>query len=123
MLYRIIADVVVLIHFFWILFLIFGAIWGRKNRIVKALHISGLAFAFIIEVFNFYCPLTYIEVWSRARHDPSLKYTGSFIIHYMEELIYIEISRLSVAVVTVLLCLFNAWLYLRDNHMVLDKKI
>src|SRR3972149_6482494 len=97
MLYRFLADAVVLIHFLWILFLISGAVWGMRNRAVKIIHLSGLAFAFIIEVFNFYCPLTYIEVWARARHDPASNYAGSFIIYYMENLIYISLRAVSMA--------------------------
>ena len=113
MFYRFLADAVVLIHFLWILFLIFGAAYGTRIRAVKNIHISGLAFAFIIEVFNFYCPLTYIEVWARSRHDPSLTYSGSFIVHYLEMVIYIEIPRYIAASLTILLCGINARFYLR----------
>ncbi len=112
MFYRILADSVVLIHFLWILFIVFGAVGGRKNKTIKLIHVSGLAFAFIIEVFNWYCPLTYLEAWFRSMHDPSLSYTGSFIIHYVERLIYIDLSRSLVSALTILLCLFNGWLYL-----------
>jgi len=112
MFYRILADSVVLIHFLWILFLIFGAFWGRKSNTVKIVHVSGLVFAFIIEVFNWYCPLTHIEVWLRSRHDPSLTYAGSFIIHYLEKVIYIELSRHLIALLTIFLCGFNAWFYI-----------
>lgn len=117
MFYRILADAVVLIHFLWILFLIFGAVLGRRVRAVKILHVSGLAFAFIIEVFNFYCPLTYIEVWARSRQDPSLTYSGSFIVHYLEMMIYIEIPRYIAASLTIFLCGFNAWFYTRRDRM------
>jgi len=116
MLYRVLADIVVLIHFLWILFLIFGAFWGRKRNTVKVVHVSGLVFAFIIEVFNWYCPLTHIEVWLRSRHDPSLTYAGSFIIHYLEKVIYIELSRYLIALLTIFLCGVNAWLYLRKKQ-------
>lgn len=115
MLYRFLADIVVLIHFLWILFLIFGAIWGRRIRAVKSIHLSGLAFAFIIEVFNFYCPLTYIEVWARSRHDPALTYSGSFIVHYLEMMIYIEIPRYIAASLTIFICGLNSWFYIRKD--------
>lgn len=123
MFYRIVADAVVLIHFLWILFLISGAVWGRRSRVVKIIHLSGLVFAFVIEVFNFYCPLTYIEVWARARHDPATNYAGSFIIYYMEKMIYVELPRYLIAILTSMLCGFNAWFYLRRKHLVLDKKV
>lgn len=117
MLYKILADIVVLIHFLWILFLFLGAFWGIKNRGVKVFHLSGLAFAFIIQIFDWYCPLTHLEVWLRSKHSPFLAYSGSFIIHYVEKIVYIEISRPLVFVLTILLCSLNAWLYLRRRHL------
>ena len=113
MLYKILADVVVLIHFLWILFLIFGAFLGVANKAIKIFHISGLVFAFVIQILGWYCPLTHLEVWLRAKHDPSLAYAGSFIIHYVERLIYIEISARLIFSLTLLLMGFNIWFYLR----------
>ncbi|MDI7260452.1 MAG: DUF2784 domain-containing protein [Thermodesulfobacteriota bacterium] len=113
MLYKILADITVLIHFLWIVFLFLGALWGRRSKVVKMFHLSGLCFALIIQIFDWHCPLTHLEVWLRENHDPSLTYTGSFIIYYVEQIVYIEISRYWVAFFTILLCGLNAWFYLR----------
>jgi len=113
MIYKVVADIVVIIHFLWIIFLIFGAFFGVKNRFIKIFHISGLAFAFIIQVFDWYCPFTHLEVWLRSKHNPVLTYTGSFIIHYVENIIYIEVPRYLILIFTVLLCGLNIWFYLR----------
>ncbi len=112
MFYKILADIVVLIHFLWIVFLFLGALWGRRSRTVKIFHFSGLAFAFIIQIFDWYCPLTHLEAWLRAKHNPDLTYAGSFIIYYVERIVYIEISSTIVLLFTILLCGFNGWLYL-----------
>lgn len=117
MYYKILADIVVLIHFLWIVFLIFGAFFGVRNRPIKIFHISGLVFAFVIQVFDWYCPLTHLEVWLRGRHDPALAYEGSFIIYYLEKIIYIELSRWMVFVLTILICGFTAWVYLRKSSI------
>jgi len=111
--YKILADIVVLVHFLWILFLILGAFPGVRNKAIKIFHISGLVFAFVLQIFGWYCPLTHLEVWLRAKHDPSLAYAGSFIIHYVEGLIYVEISSWLILFLTVLLIGFNVWFYLR----------
>ena len=111
--YKILADVVVIIHFLWILFLIFGAFPGVRNKAVKSFHISGLVFAFVLQIFGWYCPLTHLEVWLRAKHDPSLAYAGSFIIHYVEGLIYIEISSWLIFYLTVLLIGLNVCFYMK----------
>lgn len=116
MFYRILADITVLIHFLWIIFLFLGAFWGIKNKAVKIFHIFGLIFAFVIQIFGWYCPLTHLEVWLRSKHNPALSYTGSFIIHYVEKIVYIELSRSLVLIFTIFLCGFNAWYYLRRKR-------
>ena len=115
MLYKILADIVVSLHLSWIMFLIFGALSGIKNKGVRIVHISGLVFAVIIQVFGWYCPLTYLEVWLRSKHDPTLSYAGSFIIHYMEKMIYIELPGSLVFFLSILLFGINSWLYLRGR--------
>jgi len=122
MLYKISADTVVLIHFLWIVFLFLGAFWGIKNRVVKIFHLSGLVFALIIQVFDWFCPLTHLEVWLRLRHDLALTYAGSFIVHYVERIVYIELSRTLILVLTLILCGLNMWLYLRKRRLQIQLK-
>lgn len=98
----------------WIGFLLLGAIWGAKIKAVKIFHIGGLAFALLIQLLDWHCPLTYLEVWLRLRHDPSLAYPGSFIAHYAEKAVYLEIPGYAVLMLTVALCAANAWIYLRS---------
>lgn len=113
MIYTILADLVVLIHFLWIIFLLIGAVWGRKYRLIKIFHLSGLIFALLIQIFDWYCPLTHLETWLRTKHDPSLSYEGSFIVYYLEKLIYIEVSEWIIFVLTVLLVILSCFFYLR----------
>lgn len=111
MIHKIAADIVVAVHLLWIMFLIFGAFWGTKNRRVGIVHFTGLVFAVIIEGFDLYCPLTHLEAYLRSRHDPALSYSGSFIIRYMEKIIYMEVSRGLVFFLTAALFAVNARLY------------
>ena len=115
MLYEILADAAVFSHFLWIVFLILGAFLGVKYKAIKIVHISGLIFAFIIQLFDWYCPLTHLEVWLRSKHDPAQPYAGSFIIHYVEKIVYIELPRYLIFGLTILLCGFNALMYLRKK--------
>ena len=114
--YRVLADIVVLVHLLWIVFLFFGAFLGVRFAPAKVLHIIGLGYALVLNAFGWYCPLTHVEIWARTRHDPELAYTGSFVIHYVEELIYVNLPSSSLLVLTVLLCAFNAWYYLRRRR-------
>ncbi len=111
MVYKALADSVVLIHFLWVLFLIFGALWGSRNRGVKIVHVLGLVFASVVEVCDWYCPLTHLEVWLRSRHNPAAAYTGSFVIHYLEKVLYMQLPRPLIVMLTIALCLFNFQLY------------
>ena len=111
MFYKVAADFIVLIHFLWIVFLIFGAFTGKKYLPAKIFHIAGLGFAVIIQIFGWYCPLTYLEIWLRQRHDPLLTYSGSFIVYYMEKLIYIELTPVIIFVLTLVLISISAYIY------------
>jgi len=111
MLLRAIADIVVFIHFLWILFLILGAWWGRKHRAIRYVHAAGLLFAVISQVAGWYCPLTYLEAWLRQQQDPGLAGPGSFIARYAERLIYLEVSPASIFALTIALVVFHLWLY------------
>ena len=105
----------VLIHFLWILFLIFGALLGVRNKTTRFIHLSGLFFAILIQIFGWYCPLTHLEFYLRSRHDPTIRYTGSFIVYYMERVVYLEIPQTGILLATIGLVAFNLWVYLRKR--------
>jgi hypothetical protein len=110
--YKLLADLVVILHFLWILFLVFGALWGTRRVTVRILHLSALVFALIIQAFDWYCPLTHFEVWLRSMHDPDLVYSGSFIIRYIEKIVYVEVPRMVIILCTVFITGFNILIYL-----------
>jgi hypothetical protein len=118
--FSVIADIVVLVHFLWIVFLIIGAVAGVRYRAVKIVHLAALAFAFVIQIFGWYCPLTHLEIWLRNRHDPGLSYAGSFIAHYLEKIVYLDVSYNTIFVLTIVLIVFNAVIYGRRKA---EKKV
>lgn len=93
MAWKITADVIVVVHFLWILFIICGALIGRWVRWVKWLHVGALAFSVCLQLFQWTCPLTHLEVWLRQRHNPALGYVGDFLAHYAERLVYLPAPR------------------------------
>lgn len=113
MFYRILADIVIIIHLLWIFFLIAGAYWGRKRRAVMMFHGAGLVFAVLSQVFGWYCPLTHLEVWLAAKQNAARAYPGSFIAHYAEKLVYIDVQPTIIFLLTVVCVGVNAWLYWR----------
>jgi hypothetical protein len=88
---------------------------GVGNKAIKYIHLSGLFFAILIQTFGWYCPLTHLEFWLRSRHNRSVAYAGSFIIHYVEKLVYLEISPTGILLTTIGLVIINLWVYLRKR--------
>jgi len=119
--FSILADIVVLIHMLWILFLIFGAFLGTRHRALKYIHLGGLGYALLIQVFGWYCPLTHLEFWLRKLHHPLQVASDSFLIHYVEKIVYLEISRWSIFVLTIMLISFNLLIYLRKKRTQPDR--
>jgi hypothetical protein len=115
-LYIIVADIVVFIHFFWIVFLIFGALWGRRYPRIKRIHVGGILFAILIQIVGWYCPLTYLEAWLRSMYDSTHSYKGTFIVHYIEKIVYIDLSPVTVFIMTVFLALVSARLYMHKKN-------
>lgn len=111
MLYQVLSDIVVLVHLLWILFLIGGAYWGRKTRTVMLVQGAGLVFAVTSQIFHWYCPLTLLEVWLRDKQSTAQFYPGSFIAHYAEQLVYVDISPTIIFVSTIVLILVNLCIY------------
>jgi hypothetical protein len=110
---NVLADITVILHFLWIVFLIAGAFWGRKHPSVRNVHLAGMAFALVSQIFGWYCPLTHLEVWLRSRQDQAAAYTGSFIVYYTEKLVYVTISPTVIFVLTLLLIGVNLFVYAR----------
>ncbi|HUI46029.1 MAG TPA: DUF2784 domain-containing protein [Nitrospirota bacterium] len=111
MLYRVLADIVVLVHLLWILFLIIGAYWGRKNGVVMLVQSAGFVFAVTSQIFGWYCPLTHVEVWLREKQGTAGVYPGSFIAHYAEQLVYADVSPTIIFALTIALIIVNVWIY------------
>jgi hypothetical protein len=111
MVYRVLTDITFIIHLGWIVFLVAGAYWGRKSLPVMAAHGLGLAFSIVMQVFGWYCPLTHLEFWLRERYDSGAAYPGSFITHYAERLIYLNIPPWFIFAFTVVLVLVNGLIY------------
>ena len=74
---------------------------------------TGLGLAILLQIFGWYCPLTHLEIWLKEKYDPSITYKGSFIIHYVEKLVYIELTREIVFVLTLMLVSISTYIYLK----------
>lgn len=111
--YSLAADAVVAIHFAWILFIIGGALIGRRVRWVKWLHLSALCYSLLLQLFSWICPLTHLEVWLRNRGLSGESYSGSFIATYLEKFIYMQIPQAWLLFLTAVVVIGSAVIYYR----------
>ena len=84
-----VADLIVLIHFGFILFVIFGGFLVLKWKKFIWLHVPAAVWGTLIEFFGWLCPLTTLENELRRNKDGGAFSTG-FIEHYIIPLIYPE---------------------------------
>jgi hypothetical protein len=91
------------LHGVWVLWVLLGWLGTRGRPLARWLHIGSVAYAILIEVLLFPCPLTLLENWSLARAGEQ-PYGESFLIHYLESVIYPDVSQQLLTVVAVLVC-------------------
>ena len=109
--WNIALDLIVVIHFVWILFLLFGALIGRKIVWVKWLHISGLAFSIALQIFHWTCPLTTLEQYLSIKNAEAPSYSGDFLTHYLNQIVYLDVSPLYIFLGTIFVILLSLWAY------------
>ena len=87
MLFSFLADLVVVFHFAFILFAVFGGLLCLWRRGIAWTHIPVALWAALIEFFGWICPLTPLENWLRLRAGAEA-YGVRFIERYLLPLIY-----------------------------------
>lgn len=87
MVFRWLADVVVVVHGLFVAFVILGSFLALRWRWIVWLHIPAAMWGVLIEYAGWICPLTPLENYLRARAGES-SYSGDFIQHYLLGAIY-----------------------------------
>jgi hypothetical protein len=113
-LYARLADLVVLIHLAFVAFVVLGALVARGRPWVVRLHVAALAYAVAIAAFRWVCPLTYVELWLRARGteaSPPLPAGRTFIERIVEPFLYADIPPVAVLVAAILVAAVSLLAY------------
>jgi len=97
--YQLIAETVMVSHFLFVLFVVFGLLlivaggirrwrWVR-NKAFRIVHLGAILIVVLQSWLGMVCPLTHIENWARnaAGEQP---YDGGFIAHWVERLLYFD---------------------------------
>ena len=93
MFYRLLTDLVVTIHFAFLLFVVGGGVLARRYRWVIPVHLLAAAWGVYVEARpGLICPLTPLESALAVRAGGA-GYSGSFIEHYLVPIITRTVSR------------------------------
>jgi hypothetical protein len=85
--YRITADLLVVLHLSFIVFVMLGGLLVFKWRRVAILHLPAVVWAVLLELNSWICPLTPWEQQLRQVAGET-GYAGSFIAHYLMPVMY-----------------------------------
>jgi hypothetical protein len=81
------ADLVVVLHFLFVTFVVFGGLLVLRWPKVAYLHLPVAAYGALVELVGWVCPLTPLE--KRLREDAGLEaYEGGFVEHYILPVLY-----------------------------------
>ena len=97
--YRVLADLVLLLHTSFVVFVIAGLVlvllggvrgwhWVR-NPWFRVMHLLAIGIVVLQAWLGVLCPLTTLEMSLRARAGDAV-YPGSFIAHWLEALLYYQ---------------------------------
>ncbi len=113
MIYRFMADAVLILHLFFVIFVAIGGFAVLRWPRLAWLHIPAAIWGALIEFFGWICPLTPLENSLRARGGET-GYSGGFIDHYITGAIYPDgLTRTMQIGIGALVVLINGYVYWR----------
>lgn len=87
MVYRLLADGVLILHLAFILFVVLGGLLALRWPDLAWVHVPIAAYGALIELIGWVCPLTPLENHLRELGGQA-GYDGGFIEHYLLPVIY-----------------------------------
>lgn len=87
------AAFVIVIHLLWIVFLALGFIFVLRRSRIAYVHAAGLLFSLILNVFGWYCPLTYLEIYLQQPHAAGPIREDPFLTRILERIVYPDLPE------------------------------
>jgi hypothetical protein len=87
LIYRALADLVLVVHLTFVLFVVLGGLLVLRWTRMAWLHVPAAIWGVVIEYTGWICPLTPLENSFRVRGGGA-GYSGGFIEHYVQPLLY-----------------------------------
>ena len=85
--YELAADLTLIVHFAFIIFVVFGALLFIVSTKIIYLHVPALIWGIYIEITHSVCPLTYLENWFLQKANLTT-YSQGFIQNYLVPIVY-----------------------------------
>jgi hypothetical protein len=85
--YRVLADIVLVVHLAFVLFVAVGGVLVLRRRRWAWAHLPAAAWGALIMFAGFVCPLTPLENWLR-RLGGEAGYAGGFVEEYVLAILY-----------------------------------
>ena len=85
--YELAANLILIIHFVFIIFVVFGALLFFVVKKIVFIHIPALIWGSYIELTHSICPLTYLENWFLNKANLTV-YSEGFIQNYLVPIVY-----------------------------------
>ena len=85
--YELAADLTLIAHFAFILFVVFGALLFFVTTKIIFIHIPAFIWGSYIELTHSICPLTYLENWFLNKANLTI-YSEGFIQNYLVPIVY-----------------------------------
>ena len=113
MIFRLLANTVLVAHLLFIAFVFGGAALAFRHRWVVWLHVPAAIWGGLVEFTGWYCPLTPLEDWL-LRQGGGMGYSGGFVETRLLAVIYPEgLTRTVQICLGAAVVLVNAILYYR----------
>ena len=107
----VLAGLVLVVHLLFILWVMCGVLLVRRYQRLKWFHIVSLAYGIFIEVVpRPPCPLTVLEQMLESRAGIAA-YHGSFLVHYLDALVYPSVPLTLLVTMAVAFCAANLAYY------------
>ena len=126
-LYRMVADAVLLLHVVFVSFVIFGLVlvvaggvlkwhWVR-NPWFRLCHLLAIFVVVIQSWLGIICPLTTFEMMLRSRAGDAV-YPGSFVAHWLEAILYYQAPGWVFAAIYTLFgaVVVGSWFWIRPRR-------
>lgn len=115
--YRLLADVVVVVHLGFVLFVVLGGLIVMRWPRLAWIHLPSVAWAVALELAGWICPLTPLENRLR-RAAGGAGYDGGFIEHYLLPILYPDVLTRSMQIAFAVFALsvnvaVYLWIFLR----------